>query len=166
MPQQTTKLLTTLFLISAFSPSTARAEEASQVLIVKKVGQPPEVTAEGVDKLGATSIYKMLGENFIVLAPNKAPQFGAMAPSVQPIKIPPRKPGMKPPVLPICSCPEDYRTAIEIRLKNFDMEAFYKSSNGSLIKYPNINEDFRAKDIPELKLGIEHVPGNLKFGSD
>ncbi|MCP4097823.1 MAG: hypothetical protein GY748_16435 [Planctomycetaceae bacterium] len=98
-----------------FYSDTALSKEAIPFVIMKTEGEPPRVDAASVDRVGASALYKMLGEDFIVVT---SPTPVSPDVSLSPIVLPP---GTIPPHIPICQCPEDYRAALEQRFSTIEI---------------------------------------------
>lgn len=95
--------------------NSAIAQESAALLIMKTEGQPPMVEAGSVDLVGATQLYKLLGEDYLVMSDSVT--FDPVQKPV-PLKLPP---GTKPPIAPICQCPEGYIAALENRFLTIEV---------------------------------------------
>ncbi len=116
--------------------NSAIAQDSAALLIMKTDGQPPMVEAGSVDLVGATQLYELLGENYIVMSGNKT--FNPVRMPV-PLKLPP---GTKPPITPICQCPEGYIAALENRFLTIEVNP--------LLQRQSVNGFDHAKPVQQF----------------
>ncbi len=110
----------TALVVCGFAVS-ANAQEANHLIISKELGTAPHVNAASVDLLGAQNLYKILGENYLVLAPNiPVNADSAITPSQTPLVV--ALPWIRPPIITICQCPASYVAALKKRFEHIDVE--------------------------------------------
>lgn len=96
--------------------TSVQAQDPNTLLIMKTEDGPPRVQAQSVDLVGASQLHEILGEDYVVMS-DPEPTLPSTQP--QPITLPP---GTKPPIIPLCQCPEDYRASLELRLQTLGVE--------------------------------------------
>lgn len=127
------------------SVSSVIAQDANSLIIYKKDGSSPKVTAQSVDQLGASKMYELLGEEYLVLSPKAAASLQAAVGLTKPI---PLAPGTTPPITPLCQCPEDYRANLDQRFSEIELETLLQ---------PQTN-------AAQMRLGkVTITPGRLQF---
>ncbi|WP_299775841.1 hypothetical protein [uncultured Tateyamaria sp.] len=95
----------------------AIAEDSSGLFIFKKDGEMPQVEASSVDRLGASAVHDLLGEDYVVFHGARETLSATSPFPVQPIVIPDDDVP-----LPECQCPEDYRIGLAERFGAPEMQ--------------------------------------------
>lgn len=127
------------------------AEDADSLFIFKKVGEMPQVDATSVDRLGASAVHELLGENYIVFHGTRAALSATSTDPVEPI-VPDDIPDDDP--LPICQCPEDYRAALTQRFSAPQMQDLLRRER--MIMAPAALPSLQADQIQTLEKMIQH----------
>lgn len=143
-----TRLKSLLVALIAWMPVTVMAEENEGLFIFKKEGEMPQVEASSVDRLGASTVHELLGENYVVFHGSREALSATSPFPVQPIVIPDDDVP-----LPECQCPEDYRVGLAGRFEAPGMQGLLRAERTVLA--PEAIPTLEADQIQMLEQMIQ-----------